>query len=360
MPFFYRRALRPLLFRLDPETAHQRVAGLCRAAARIRPLAALLRSRSSIASERLASEVLGLRFPNPVGVAAGFDKAGDLYPFLSAAGFGFVESGTFTRLEQEGNPRPRLFRFAAEGALVNRMGFNNPGAEKTMPVLARQRLTIPRGISIGKSRAAALSDAAADQAAAVEILARYADYLAINVSSPNTPGLRELQDEASLRDIVVQVRAAMTRGGALGRPLLVKLAPDFADREFDRLVLSMAGLGVDGLILTNTTVRREGLPAAQHVVGGLSGAPLRTRSTELVRRAYRLTAGGLPIIGVGGVASGPDALEKIRAGASLVQVYTGYVFEGPGLPRAINRHLDAECLRRGCTINELVGSEKDE
>ena len=214
----YRRCLRPLLFRLDPESVHHGVGLLCRAAAAFPPSAAILRRWSEVRSERLASEVLGSRFPNPLGMAAGFDKTGALYPFLSIAGFGFVESGTFTRLAQSGNPKPRLFRFAAQEALVNRMGFNNPGASAAAARFVGRRKNVPLGISVGKSRVAPLEDAAADQAETIAELARFADYLAVNVSSPNTPGLRDLQEEGRLREIIAAARAAQKQGDADGQP----------------------------------------------------------------------------------------------------------------------------------------------
>ncbi|MEO8504212.1 MAG: quinone-dependent dihydroorotate dehydrogenase [Acidobacteriota bacterium] len=353
----YRRCLRPLLFRLDPESVHHGVGGVCRVISSVAPVAALMRRWSEVRSDRLVSDLLGARFPNPLGMAAGFDKTGALYPFLSIAGFGFVESGTFTRLAQSGNPKPRLFRFAAEEALVNRMGFNNPGASVAAARFVGLRKTVPLGISVGKTRVAALEDAAADQAETIALLARFGDYVAVNVSSPNTPGLRDLQEESRLREVIAAAREGQRRGGAGGQPLLVKLAPDFEDADFDRAVCTAAESAVDGFILTNTTLRRDGVPSARHIEGGLSGPALRQRSTELIRRAFRLVEGKLPIIGVGGIGSGEHALDKIRAGASLVQLYTAYVFAGPSLPREINRSIDAECRRLGCTVGELVGSE---
>ncbi len=357
MPQIYRSAIRPLLFRLDPETAHQLVGAAAVAAAWLAPVRRLLSRWSRVADETLGSTVCGIRFPNPLGIAAGFDKSARLYPFLAAAGFGFVEQGTFTARAQQGNPRPRLFRYAAERALVNRMGFNNPGAVEAARRIAPQRAVVPRGISLGKSRSAELSAAAADQAAALRPLAALGDYVALNVSSPNTPGLRDQQALERLLEIVAALRAVQDQSGARRKPLFLKLSPDFERADFETLVQGAQDLGVDGLILTNTTLSRAGVPAATGVQGGLSGAPLRARSTEWIRLAYRLTAGRLPIIGVGGIASAEDALEKIAAGASLVQVYTGYVFEGPGLPREINRGLAEECRRRGAGIADLVGAE---
>jgi dihydroorotate dehydrogenase len=356
MPDFYRRILRPALFRLDPETAHATIGALA-FLARVAPLRAALAHGTYENSPALASTLWGLRFTNPVGIGAGFDKSARLYPLLAAVGFGFVEQGTFTAVPQRGNPRPRVFRFPEQEAIVNRMGFNNPGASVAARRIAAQRTSVPRGISIGKSRSAAPEDAIADQARALGALAAVGDYVALNVSSPNTPGLRDLQTVETLRAIVSALRVVQD-GQPRGRlPLLLKLAPDFAVADFELLVGSAQDVGVDGLILTNTTLARDRVPRARDVAGGLSGAPLRDISTAWVRRAHLLTAGRLPIVGVGGIFSAEHALEKIAAGASLVELYTGYIYEGPGLPKRINRGLAAVCKARGVTLGELVGSE---
>lgn len=357
MPRLYRRLVRPMLFRLDAEDAHTLVAATGAWMGRLWPVRRLLRAWLGTESPALRVERWGIHFPRPVGVAAGLDKAASLYPLLAAAGFGFVEQGTFTAEPQAGNPRPRLFRFTAERAIVNRMGFNNPGAAEAARRIARQDSPVPRGISVGKGRHVALADAAADQARALAALADFGDYHALNVSSPNTPGLRDQQAEESLRPLVHAARGAQ-EGSARGRrPLLLKLAPDFGQADFERLVGAAQDLGVDGLILTNTTLARDAVPRARDVAGGLSGAPLRAASTGWIRVAHGITRGKLPIIGVGGVFTVGDALEKILAGASLLQVYTGYVFEGPGLPRALHRGLAAECRRRSCKLTDLVGAE---
>lgn len=349
--------LRPLLFTLDPESAHERTAALCRAAASTAAGRATLEVALGYRSERLATTVCGVRFPNPVGMAAGFDKGGDLYPFLAHAGFGFVESGTFTAVEQAGNPRPRVVRLPRHEALINRMGFNNPGALAAARRIAAQEHIVPRGISIGKSRSAPLERAVEDQMAALVELAPYADYVALNVSSPNTPGLRLQQEGERLRELLRAGRSVLaSRVPERHVPLFVKLAPDLAEGQLEALVDAGRAAGMDGVILTNTTLDRRAVPEAADVEGGLSGAPLRQRSTELVRRCRQATGGELPIIGVGGIFSGADALEKILAGASLIQVYTGYVYRGPGLPRAINRYLDHAARARGVELRELVGS----
>jgi dihydroorotate dehydrogenase len=313
------------------------------------------------ASERLRSRVLGIEFPNPVGLAAGFDKSGELYPFFSRMGFGFVECGTFTAKAQAGNPRPRLFRFPAERALVNRMGFNNPGAHAAAATLGGQRRPVPRGISIGKSKATPLHEAASDHRESLRELTGCADFVVLNVSSPNTPGLRTLQEREPLAELLADARRAIDeearRGGTKRPPLFLKLAPDLAPGELEEAVDVALHAAIDGLVLCNTTLRKDAVPGARDVEGGLSGAPLRERSTELVRLAFRAARGRLPIIGVGGIFTGEDALEKIRAGASLVQIYTGYVYGGPGVPRAINRFLDRRLRRDDARLADWIGVE---
>lgn len=327
-----------------------------RAAAAVPGATAALTALFEYRSPLLACRQWGIDFANPVGLAAGFDKTGELYPFLAAAGFGFVECGTFTAEAQPGNPRPRVFRFPGERALVNRLGFNNPGAARAALTLRAQRRRAPRGISIGKSRRTELADAAADHRQSLLQLAPFADYVALNVSSPNTPGLRSLQKNAALRDLIEDARAALAAANPRV-PLLLKLAPDLSDQELESSLEAASAAGAAGFILTNTTTARAAGSAAAPVEGGLSGEPLRARSTALIRRAYGLTGGRIPLIGVGGIFSGEDAEAKIRAGAALVQLYTGYIFEGPSLPRRIARHLDRLCRRQGCAFADLIGAQ---
>jgi dihydroorotate dehydrogenase len=306
-------------------------------------------------SPLLETHLLGAHFPNPVGLAAGFDKTGGLYPFLGRAGFGFVECGTFTAEGQPGNPRPRLARFPREQALVNQMGFNNPGAAAAAKTFLTQPPLVPRGISIGKTRVTALQDTANDHRKSIQLLAPFADYIALNISSPNTPGLRELELPQLLGTIL---RAAIADLGSTVplRPLLIKLAPDQSGEDFDASVATALEAGAAGLILTNTTLDRTNCPDLASIPGGVSGAPLRQRSTELVRRARRIVGAEVPIVGVGGIFSGEHALEKLRAGATMIQVYSGYVFEGPALPRKIVRYLDGVCRRDRLVLADLVGS----
>lgn len=322
------RALRPLLFALPPEAAH--AAGM--AALRLgRPLLPLLAPwlRAPAASVTVA----GLRFPNPVGLAAGFDKAAQAVDCWQHLGFGFAEIGTFTRLAQPGNPRPRVWRYPDRQALINRFGFNNPGADAAAGRLRRLKESgrwpaHPIGINLGKSKATPLERAVEDYLYSLGRLKPYADYIAVNVSSPNTPGLRSLQGVKPIRALVRAV------GKACGRtPLFVKLAPDLGPRALLASVDACLGAGADGLILTNTTLSREGLGPGPHPEGGLSGAPLRAWADQALARVARHTRGRIPLIGVGGVFTAQDARRKLELGASLVQVYTGLVYQGPGMAK---------------------------
>lgn len=343
--------LKPLLFRMDPERAHESVADRMKTLASLPGGPAILRSLFEVSSPRLEQDGLGLHFPNPIGMAAGFDKSGELYPFLSHMGFGFVESGTFTAHPQPGNPKPRLFRFPEHQALVNRMGFNNAGSEAVAHTIAHQARRLVRGINLGKSKVTPVEAATDDYLQSLSRLQPFADYIAINVSSPNTPGLRSLQEASKVRSLLEAVKKAMRPG----LPLFVKLAPDLSDRDLDATLDAVRAAHTDGLILTNTTLDKSSVPAASGMEGGLSGRPLTDRSTAIIRRAYRHTSGRLPIIGVGGIFSGEDALAKIRAGASLVQLYTGYIYEGPMLPARICRTLDRYLSQQNTTLPRLTG-----
>jgi dihydroorotate dehydrogenase len=357
--------LRAPLFRLEPEAAH----GLAGAALRglLGPASAraVARRALAVAHPALATRVWGIDFPNPVGLAAGFDKAATLFNELGALGFGFVEIGTVTAEPQEGNPPPRLFRLPADGALLNRMGFNNPGAAAVAAALARSTIEPVLGVNLGKSKVAPLEAATADYLRSLDLLQTYARYLVINVSSPNTPGLRSLQEAKPLRELVgAVVRRAGENAVSIGRraPVLVKLAPDLTDPQVDEAVEIALAEGAEGIVATNTTVARLGLrtPAAQVEAlgaGGISGAPLRRRALEVVGRIYERTGGAVPIIGVGGVMGADDAWALIRAGASLVQLYTGFVYGGPGIVRRINQGLLAHLRRSGLdSITAAVGA----
>ena len=363
MPY---RLLRPLLFTLPAERAHHLGAAALSAALSTSRARALARSRYHVDDPALRVERFGVRFANPVGLAAGFDKGGEWFNALGALGFGFVEIGTVTALAQPGNPHPRLFRLPADRALLNRMGFNNPGAEVVAARLARTPAETVLGINLGKSRAAPLEEAATDYLRSLELLEPYAAYLVVNVSSPNTPGLRQLQDAAPLRALLRALRAragelAAARGGA-PRPILLKIAPDLSDAQVEEAAGIAVEEGMAGLVATNTTVSRDGLstPAAMLErlgAGGISGAPVARRAREVVSLAYRATGGRLPVVGVGGIFGAEDAWEMVRAGAGLLQLWTGFVYRGPGLAREINRGLAERLHREGMrSLDDAVGA----
>ncbi|MEO7130296.1 MAG: quinone-dependent dihydroorotate dehydrogenase [Dermatophilaceae bacterium] len=332
----YERVVRPALFRLgggDAEEAHHAtLAGLTRLA-RIAPVVSALHRWHGVDDPRT---VFGVDFPSAVGLAAGVDKDGVALKGWAGLGFGFVEVGTVTRHAQPGNPRPRLFRLTASDAIINRMGFNNAGADALAARLrALGPIGVPLGISIGKSKVTPVEDAVGDYVHSMRALRHHADYVAINVSSPNTPGLRGLQDRAALDELVSALRAE-----ADGTPLLVKIAPDLTDHAIGEVLQVCADHRVDGLIATNTTITRDGVAPTDRAVadetGGLSGRPLTERARGVVGFVHRQSP-DLPIIGVGGLGSVDDALRMLDAGASLLQLYTGFIYGGPPLVRTINR-----------------------
>lgn len=344
--------IRPLLFRLEPERAHRLA---------LRALELGLGPRQHGPDDpALAVEAFGRRLPNPLGLAAGFDKDARVPVAMLQAGFGFVECGSVTPQPQPGNPQPRLFRDAGSGAVINRMGFNNAGLGTFRANMAGARSSGALGvIGVNLGRNKLQTDALADYVRGAAVLAPVADYLVVNVSSPNTPGLRALQDPAALRDLIGAVQVAR---GAAKVPVLVKLAPDLEPADLDDLAALALETRLDGLILTNTTLARPAsLPAAFAAeAGGLSGRPLLARSTQVLAAMYRRTEGRLPLIGVGGVASGADAFAKICAGASLVQLYSALVFQGPGLIARIKTELLAELHRAGFdSVAAAVGSDAE-
>ncbi|MBD0369858.1 MAG: quinone-dependent dihydroorotate dehydrogenase [Pyrinomonadaceae bacterium] len=361
----YHSILRPILFRLPPEAAHEMALHFCEAGLRPRVLRSMMARR--YASEPFKDlRRFGLSFNSPVGLAAGFDKNGVAVEGLSALGFGFIEVGTVTNLPQPGNPRPRLFRLPADKALINRMGFNNDGARRVAERLSINRPACVLGVNIGKSRAVAVEDATADYLASFESVYEVADYVAVNVSSPNTPGLRGLQNadalQALLQALQARNRELATRRATNPLPLLVKIAPDLDEHALEAIADVALGAGIEGIIATNTTTNRAGLKTSASIVeacgeGGLSGAPLRSRSTEVIASLYRRLRGRIPIIGVGGIFSADDAWEKICAGASLIQIYTGFIYEGAGLVRDINKGLQERLTQGGFrNLDEAVGS----
>ena len=342
-PILFRAVLR----RLDPETAHHLAFRVIRAA----PFAGGIVRRFCAPAPQLRVRALGREFPSPFGLAAGFDKNAEGILGLGALGFGHVEVGTLTRHAQPGNPKPRMFRLVGDRALINRMGFNNGGSAAAVPRIERARLARHRpviGVNIGKSRVTEVEQATADYVWSAERLAPIADYLAVNVSSPNTPGLRGLQELDQLKPLLTAVKRA-----AGETPLLVKIAPDMDDAQLDGIVALALELGLDGIIATNTTVARAGLSASEGEIaamgaGGLSGAPLRARSLKVLRRIRGAApSAGFCVISVGGVTSAADVLERLQAGATLVQGYTAFIYEGPLWARRINRGLAAAGYRGG-------------
>jgi dihydroorotate dehydrogenase len=334
---YYEQVVRPWLFRQDSERAHELGVDAMATLGAIAPLRAALEwwTRRGLL-RRPPIEAFGLKFPNAVGLAAGFDKNGRAWPAAAALGFGHVEIGTVTALPQPGNPKPRMFRYPAEQAVINRMGFNNEGSEAVAQRLAKQprpgRRKIPLGVNLGKSKITEIEKAAEDYLTSFRRLADHADYLVLNVSSPNTPNLRQLQDESRLRELLGAITGANRGRAESGRrrvPVLLKIAPDLTWPQIDAVLGVIAEYGLDGIIATNTTLARPGFFATVNETGGLSGAPLTRRSTEIVGYIARVTGGRLPIIGVGGIVDVESAAAKLDAGATLVQIYTGMIYRGP-------------------------------
>jgi dihydroorotate dehydrogenase len=328
----YERFVRPLLFSLDPETAHHLAIGVLRRASHVDLALCALRTFQPTPKPRT---VFGLTFPNPVGLAAGFDKNGVALPAWAALGFGFAEIGTVTAKAQPGNPRPRIFRFPNEQALINRLGFNNDGADVVAERLRRLRdrggwPAIPIGINIGKSKLTPIEQAADDYVYSFRKLREFADYVALNVSSPNTPELRSLQDRQSLAQLLVAIRAENREAR---KPILVKIAPDLSETDLDEVIAVCRENEVAGIIATNTTLDHSAISKARDQEGGLSGVPLREKSTAFVRAI--VTRSTTPVIASGGIFDAESAREKLTAGAHLLQIYTGYIFRGPGLLREI-------------------------
>ena len=338
------RIARPLLFRVDAEKMHEFAMRRLEKWGRSERLTRALRNRYFMEDTRLSQELWGLRFPNPVGIAAGFDKNARLVDTLPHLGFGFVEIGTVTSEAQSGNPKPRMFRLPKDQALINRLGFNNEGADTVAARLAKSGPhMVPVGVNIGKARKVPNAEATADYLKTFDKLWPYGDYFVVNVSSPNTPGLRDLQARESIDDIVSSLKARNVelarQHGARPRPMLVKVAPDMQPKALEELVEVAKAQRLDGIIATNTTTSRVGLSKDIQQEGGLSGQPLRERSTKVIREIHALTDGRLPIIGVGGVFTAEHAWEKLLAGASLVQLYTGFIYGGPATATKINEGL---------------------
>jgi dihydroorotate dehydrogenase len=363
--WFYRHCLRPVLFARDAERAHDFTLKILARASRNSAACATVGGLFS--AQHLPVEVFGLKFPNPIGLAAGMDKFAAAVPVWEKLGFGFCELGGVTWHPQPGNPSPRMFRAPDAGAIINRMGFNNPGAEAFAQTLAdwKKRGRWPKhpvGINLGKSKITPLEKAAEDYANSFRVLREFADFFVINVSSPNTPGLRQLQDKAALDEILAAV-CEIQKSGPRQPAILVKVAPDLSFEALDEILELAAARSLSGIVATNTTITRPEthnpvFPKIYAETGGLSGAPLRARSTEIIRHIFKQTRGQLPIIGVGGICSVDDALEKISAGASLLQIYTGLVYEGPGLTKKIVAGLERKMVLQGLrSFKEMVGGK---
>ncbi|HMO12813.1 MAG TPA: quinone-dependent dihydroorotate dehydrogenase [Pirellulaceae bacterium] len=361
----WRSVFRPLLFCLPAETAHELSMHVFALSVRVPGISHCVERACRVDDQRLNAKYFGLNFENPVGLAAGFDKNGLWFPALQRLGFGFVEIGTLTSVEQTGNPKPRLFRLSRDQALINRMGFNNRGSEWAAARLSRQKISGIVGINIGKSKTTELAQAAGDYRKSFDRLFPFASYFTINVSSPNTQGLRDLQNRRDLNLIISELSAANQRlSNSLNiaaKPILLKIAPDLSDEQIDEMAELALENGLDGIIATNTTVNRHGLKTDPQKVerigtGGLSGAPLTERSRTVVSKLYARLGQRIPIVGCGGIMTPHDAWLMINAGASLIQVYSGFVYGGPRFAYAINRYL-LRCLDKAGvqSISDCVG-----
>ena len=337
----YKLLIRPLLFLLPAEKAHHFTFSLVRLMHKIPGIAGLNKALFTVSDPRLKRNLFGLEFPNPIGLAAGFDKDAKLYRELSNYGFGFIEIGTLTPKGQPGNPQPRLFRLRADEALINRMGFNNGGVDEALTRLKADRGNLIVGGNIGKNKVTPNEEATNDYLQCFEALFPYVDYFVVNVSSPNTPNLRALQEREPLTQLLNALQEVNNKKDKR-KPILLKIAPDLTNEQLDDIVGIVQDSKIDGLIATNTTIDRTGLQESESSLndigaGGLSGKPVRNRSTEVIRYLNEKSNGAIPIIGVGGIYTAEDAIEKLKAGASLVQVYTGFIYEGPAMVKKINK-----------------------
>ena len=341
----YKILIRPILFCFDPEKVHYFTFSLIRFLNKIPGFSALYQALYEVKDVRLEREVFGIKFKNPVGLAAGFDKDAKLYQELSNFGFGFIEIGTLTPVGQEGNPKKRLFRLKEDNAIINRMGFNNGGVKEAVERLKKNKGVLIGG-NIGKNKSTPNDQAVKDYEICFDALFPYVDYFVVNVSSPNTPNLRELQDKKPLTELLQTLqdknneRPVISSGVEKQKPILLKIAPDLTDEQLLDIIDIIKETKIAGVIATNTTISREGLQSDNKTeMGGLSGKPLTNRSTEVIRFLSEKSNKAFPIIGVGGIHTAEDAIEKLNAGASLIQLYTGFIYEGPALVKAINKKI---------------------
>ncbi|MFM1912472.1 MAG: dihydroorotate dehydrogenase [Bacteroidota bacterium] len=336
---FYKFILKPILFLFPPENVHYFVTGSLRFFCKIPGFNEILKANYLVEDSRLEREVFGLKFKNPVGLAAGFDKNAENIDEFSSLGFGFIEIGTVTPKAQDGNPKPRLFRIIEDEAVLNRMGFNNYGVEAIKQRLIQRKSNLIIGGNLGKNKITPNENAVDDYLISFKELFDYVDYFVVNVSSPNTPNLRELQEKKPL-EIILSSLQKENKKYSNPKPILLKIAPDLTDSQLNDIVDLVKELNLDGLIATNTTISREDLTDKnkwQNQLGGISGKPLTKRSTEIIRYLNNRLEGKVPIIGVGGIMNEEDALEKLEAGASLIQLYSGFIYEGPNLIKRINQ-----------------------
>ncbi len=340
----YKRILRPFLFQIDPEKVHHLTFDLVRFFFKIPGISLVFKLLYRVKDKRLERKVFGITFPNPVGLAAGFDKDAKLFNELSCMGFGFVEIGTLTPKPQPGNDKPRLFRLREDEAIINRMGFNNEGVEAAIERLKNRKEKVIIGGNIGKNKVTSNEDAVKDYEYSFDVLFDYVDYFVVNVSSPNTPNLRALQDKEPLTQLLRTLKERNVKKPS-PKPILLKIAPDLSNEQLDDVISILKDVKIEGVIATNTTISRSGLQTDQTVLdeigtlGGLSGKPLHKRSVEVVEYLVQKSGNAFPVIAVGGIHSAEDAMDMFRAGAALVQLYTGFIYEGPALVSAINKKL---------------------
>ena len=354
----YKYLLRPLFWQFDAERTHTLAIKMLEIAGKSPFVLNSCQKYLSYESPRLCTNPIeNLHFANPIGLAAGFDKYASLYPTLSSCGFGFLELGTFTYEPQDGNPKPRLYRAKEQKALINKMGFNNPGAKVAATKIQKFKLRkVPLGINLGKSKIVDIEKASEDYYKSMKCLLPFADYITINISSPNTPNLRQLQNNKELRNLLQTI---MPLAKEKNCPVFIKIAPDLSEELLEMIVAECINFGCAGMILCNTTNDISVLQSKyQQFSGhGISGQPVRVPSTAMIRKCFQLSKGKLIIIGVGGVECAKSALDKILAGASLLQIYTGYIYEGPRLPYTINKGIDEFLLRQNCNLSDIIGSE---
>jgi len=339
----YRKIIRPILFLLQPETIHHLIVHFLKIGFKIPGIAFFVRKLFIIKDKRLKTSFLGLEFDNPVGFAAGFDKNAEVYNQFSNFGFSFIEIGTVTPVAQPGNPKPRSFRIPNDKGLINRMGFNNKGVDFAVEKLRNKRHKVIVGGNIGKNTATANKDALNDYVVCFEKLYDHVDYFVVNLSCPNVKDLRKLQDKDSTIVILNKLTELRSKKPAY-KPILLKISPDLTNNQLDDVVETYNVTGIDGIVATNTTVSRENLETDKERIdeianGGLSGKPLSNRSTEIIRYLTEKSEGTIPIIGVGGIMTVQDAIDKLNAGAKLIQVYTGFIYEGPAFVKRINKEL---------------------